>query len=304
MPDSIPQLVIHATTSERRAEVLRHLGLNPGQIANILDCHRRGVLDLNGLFHAERSGRVVGAAWGQILPGRMGYSWPASVVADEPTDTAHRLQQAADAFLDMSQVVLSQALVEEPQCPPARLLTQIGYHHLTDLDFLIYPLEQHATSRPKGEMVYETVGPKNRDRLAKIIQRTYDQTLDCPELDGLREIGDILEGYRHTGFYRPDWWLIARLGKQDIGCLLLTDHPEVEQCELVYMGLATEYRGQGRGLELTRHAQQLAAAVSRPRLTLAVDRVNWPARAVYAAAGFQLWGSRSVFVRRRPVGSQ
>ncbi len=83
------------------------------------------------------------------------------------------------------------------------------------------------------------------------------------------------------------------------GCLLLTDHPEHKQWELVYVGLSAEFRGRGWGVEAVRRAQSLAG--TRPAchgcLLLAVDAANEPAIAMYGEAGFTAWDRRSVLVR-------
>jgi len=83
-----------------------------------------------------------------------------------------------------------------------------------------------------------------------------------------------------------------------MGCVLLADHPEHDQSELMYLGIVPEQRGHGWGLQATRHAQWLARRAGRERLILAVDDTNGPARNVYTQAGFRLWDRRSVYARR------
>jgi hypothetical protein len=133
--------------------------------------------------------------------------------------------------------------------------------------------------------------------MARLVERTYQGSLDCPALDGVRRIADVLEGYRAIGIFDPTRWIIARHREQDIGCLLLADHPRDHQWELVYMGVVPEARGHGWGVAIARHAQWLARQAGRKRLVLAVDAANLPAIAVYAAAGFVTWDHRSVYLR-------
>jgi hypothetical protein len=83
--------------------------------------------------------------------------------------------------------------------------------------------------------------------------------------------------------------------------LLLADHPDDDQWELVYMGIIPAARGRGWGLQITRHAQWLTGCAARRRLILAVDAANQPAVAMYAAAGFQTWNRRSAFVKSLPT---
>jgi hypothetical protein len=138
-------------------------------------------------------------------------------------------------------------------------------------------------------------------RIARLVERTYIGTLDCPGLDDARPITDVLTGYRETGTFRPDWWWLARVNDRDVGCLFIADHPEHEQCELMYMGLIPEVRGRGWGVQLTRSAQWFLLGEDRARMVLAVDDENWPATGVYAKTGFLEWDRRYVYVRTTSV---
>jgi hypothetical protein len=108
---------------------------------------------------------------------------------------------------------------------------------------------------------------------------------------------DVLDGYRKIGTFDANRWLIVRHADSDVGCLLLTDHEDAGQWELIYMGLVPETRGKGWGLEVTRHAQWMCREAGRKRLVLAVDASNGPALEQYASAGFMSWDRRSVFLR-------
>ncbi len=85
---------------------------------------------------------------------------------------------------------------------------------------------------------------------------------------------------------------------RDVGCQLLADYEALDQWELVYLGLTPGARGNGWGLEAVRRAQGLVRTAGRKRLVLAVDEANWPAIAMYAAAGFEAWNRRAVFLRK------
>ena len=99
------------------------------------------------------------------------------------------------------------------------------------------------------------------------------------------------------GAFAPDQWLIVRHQGRDVGCLLLADHPEPGNRELVYMGLVPAVRGHGWGSHITQHAQWLARQAGRPRLVLAVDAANGPAIRVYESLGFRAWDRKSVYLR-------
>jgi ribosomal protein S18 acetylase RimI-like enzyme len=116
-------------------------------------------------------------------------------------------------------------------------------------------------------------------------------------VNGIRRIDDVLQGYRATGHFDPERWLMVRHQGEPIGCLILTAYPEHSTWELIYMGILPAARGRGWGVEIVRHALWLARRAAPKRLVLAVDAANEPALRMYAAAGFQAWDRRSVFVR-------
>jgi ribosomal protein S18 acetylase RimI-like enzyme len=116
-------------------------------------------------------------------------------------------------------------------------------------------------------------------------------------LNGVRDLQDVLAGYRATGVYADHWWLLIQHDGRDAGCLILTDHPTENQMELIYLGIVPEFHGRGFGLAATRHAQALARRAGRPRLILAVDSTNGPAQAVYQQAGFMRWDRKKVLLR-------
>jgi ribosomal protein S18 acetylase RimI-like enzyme len=288
---------VEATPADLRYEVLHLLHLERTQVRSMLVAGERGAVDLNGLFHACRGDRLVGAAWGQKIPGRTAFCWPACLVTGEPEATATALQKAVDRFLNAADVAMAQAVVDVHAVRDMRRLEKAGYRHLADLDYLVCSADGFPQKEPACDLQFEACRVNADERLAELIQRTYEGTLDCPDVDGWRGMDDVLAGYRHTGVHHPEWWIIFRHGNKDVGCLLLADHPEHEQCELMYVGVVPEKRGRGWGLQATRHAQWLGWRAGRQRMVLAVDEANWPALRVYQAAGFERWDRRAVFVR-------
>ena len=175
------------------------------------------------------------------------------------------------------------------------------YNRLSELLYLVSPNSEFPTSPPATSLEFESYSPANHQRLARIVEATYQQTLDCPQLDGIRDVEDVLAGYRASGVFDASRWLIVRHDGADVGCLLLGDFPENDNWELVYMGVTPSARGHGWGIELVRYAQWRAGQAGRARLVLAVDAANGPAIRLYAAAGFQAWERRTVFVKIFPA---
>lgn len=270
-----------------------------GQVAAALLAAQEGKLSLDGLFEARRGGRLVGAAWGQVVPGRLAAVWGAQLVDGEPESTALQLHAALDDYCLQHDACFAQtSLPATPTAVEARLRAS-GYRHAAEIRYLACQFDDGRPDAPyeAAGLEFEPCGDQNDARLAAVVERTYEQTLDCPDLNGVRETADVLEGYRHCGSFSPQRWLIVRHEGRDVGCLLLNDYPEQQQWELVYMGLVPQARGRRFGLAITRHAQRLARAAGRRRLVLAVDATNAPALAMYGEAGFTVWDERRVFLK-------
>ncbi|HZZ29412.1 MAG TPA: GNAT family N-acetyltransferase [Pirellulales bacterium] len=278
------------------------------------------------LFVAKRGSALVAAIWVQMLPGRVASLWPPGVASEEPAATATTLIDLAIAKAAGVGVRLVQALLDTDAGTPSEWLRKCGFKYTTDLLYLVSLSDKFPTSEPQSELVFEPLGKNLQTavdsvrtvengnvsadrmaRLATIVQQTYVNTQDCPAIQGLRSVEDVLLTYKSVGIFNPARWFFVRQQNADMGCLLLADHPMHSNCELVYMGLIPEARGHRWGLEIVRYAQwqagnfnyaeKTAGGKSAERMVLAVDATNSPAISMYAAAGFETWDRRSVFLR-------
>jgi len=290
-------VTIEATPHERRREVLQFMQLGDARCERFLEAAEVGVVEMHGLFQARRGEVIVGAAWGQKTPGRLGFCWPATMAPGEPERTAELLHAAVDRHLDLAGILTAQAVVPLRDVVSVMRLVRAGYSHLADLEYLVSPRLHFPSERPQGPLSFLSGWRGHEERLKVLIESTYVNTVDCSHLGSPRPLNDVLEGYRETGVCRPEWWVVAQHRSEDVGCVLLADHPEHEQCELMYLGLTPPHRGKGWGSQLVRYAQFLAYQRQRAQIVLAVDDANWPARNLYHAAGFEVWDRRSVYVR-------
>ncbi len=259
---------------------------------------------LGGLLAAYRGTRIVGAQFSQVMPGKTAMVWPARALPDEPPAVANRLMATACDALASVGTRVATALLKWADDDDDRLLRAAGFAPLAELLYLAALTDGFPDAPPRSPLEFEPYTAASHARLAAIVQATYDRTLDCPQMNDVREIDDVLEGYRATGQFDPGRWLIVRHQRQDVGCLLLTDHPDHGNWELVYMGLIPSARGSGWGIEIVRYAQWLTRQAGRLRMVLAVDATNEPAVRMYAAAGFRVWDRRKVYVRVFPGQSK
>ncbi len=243
---------------------------------------------------------MVGATLGQVQAGRVANVCPPGLVPGEAESTADMLLAVLCDWLASERVRLAQSLLAEYAAEQRDVLKRQGFRYLAELLYLVSDLQTPSPDLADRRLRFVQYRPDIAERLAAVVEQTYQGTLDCPAISGVQAIEDVLASYRASGVFRPQWWLIVTDDRRDIGCLLLADHPNKGNVELVYMGLVPEARGYGWGLEIVRHAQRIARLAGRRRLVAAVDAANEPALRVYAQAGFGVWDSRSAFVRVFP----
>ena len=240
---------------------------------------------------------MVGAIWAQLQPGKSAFVCLPHLVSGEAEETAALLLTQLVAVLTGRHVRLAQALLTGDYGPDFELLSAAGFEHFADLLYMASQTRAFPDAPPAAELEFESYSDSKHDRLAQIIQRTYIGSQDCPRLSGVRQMSDVISGYRATGHFDPGRWFIVRHAQSDVGCLLLAEHAPHKQWEVAYLGLVPEARGHGWGIATVRQAQWLARRARVGRLLLAVDAANAPAIATYAAAGFSAWDRRTVMLR-------
>ncbi|MBX3411071.1 MAG: GNAT family N-acetyltransferase [Pirellulales bacterium] len=302
--DDDPSVVIApCALADRRAALAllcRRLPLEERErhLAALLNSVSSGSPSQAELLVARDRGRLLGGVLVEVQPGRT-----ALLHAPGTTDTASydelapRLIAAALVHCRREHVRLVQSLLETDTGCAATALATSGLQHRVDLLYLVSTRDHFPDTMPSTPLEFVPVEAGEEARLAQIIERTYVDSRDCPELDGAREMRDVIEGYRPTGTAAAAPWFFVRKGDRDVGCLLLSDYPAHDQWELVYMGLAPEVRGRTLGMDVARYAQWRARCAARGKLVLAVDAANEPALKMYSACGFLAWDRRSVFVR-------
>ena len=256
-----------------------------------------------GLVGVVQSDQLLGTAWAQMQPGRTATIWAPCIVGSDDTLGSRLALAAVDAAFSAGAKV-AQAIISPLDVVEARWLKAAGLRSVADLEYLVWQTPSgSATSLDEGQ--YDDLRwedythPSDRRQLEEVLTQTWIRSLDCPALDGLRDPTDVLEGYLAVGHSQARRWQFLCNSNEVAGCLLLADHADSDEMELVYMGLIPGRRGHGYGHALVRMAQQITRSAGRARLTAAVDAANAPARAVYSAAGFICYDRRQVLLRSR-----
>ncbi len=214
--------------------------------------------------------------------------------------------------------VLAQALLEPGETAQEAGLLAAGFTRVGALAYLSLRRGRQGftagepVAAPEGVSIRTagSLGAREREEaLCAVLEETYIDTLDCPELCGLREARDVLESHRAVGVHDPNlWWLVyedgaagggdGTGGERALGCMLLNPCPEQDLIELVYIGLSPALRGRGVARWLLDYGLRAASARRESCVACAVDLRNGPAMRLYERAGFRRLGERTPFVRR------
>ncbi|MCG6156772.1 GNAT family N-acetyltransferase [Rubinisphaera margarita] len=307
------------TTNERRQALmlLMHEADRPSpdeDIAEALKQADRGEIDLSHLLIAaadeqetERKFVIFGSILMIVQPDATGLTW-APMLCDE---IATRKDSAAihNALIEAEvQRALEagctylQASVGLKQDDRAASLLRNGFVELGNMAFMQRPcprglqsLWRSSDSGSDVELIpyYLAI---NDEQLATLIEQTYEESDDFPELQGYRTGLQAVLSHREQGEYQPNQWYVIRTNREPVGVLFFSGHEEVGQVELIYVGIIPRFRKQGIG------KKAIALALSRldgekKTVFLGVDIRNRPAVKVYNSLGFISITTQRVFYR-------
>jgi len=209
---------------------------------------------------------------------------------------------------------LAQCLIEPKHTWANQVCLDAGMISVGELAYMRKPLDAQR-ARPVTEpdwgpgirveslasIEHRSPGQADPD-LTRALEGSYEQTLDCPELCGLRSMPDVLESHKATGSFDPNHWLLIYKHDQPVGCCLLTHCPNNDSIELVYLGIAPDARGLGLGRRVLEYGIARMSALCAKDVTCAVDTRNTPAIHVYESLGFRRFDSRHGYVVALPLG--
>lgn len=254
----------------------------------------------------SKSGAHDGVIWVQRAAGNTAVVW----AGPEDGEISAALLGAAAAFVDAHGIPLAQLVVGERDGYCEMQIERNGFPKFAGLLYLFGEVPQLPAAsddgatlagevQQRGDLQFVPRASGEPQRLGSLLEQTYLGTLDCPGLDGVRPMEEVLEGYRNHGRHSPDDWYFVQKNGGDIGVLLLADHPGFGNWELVYMGVIPSARGQKYGEAMIQFALEVAARHGAERLVVAVDEGNAPALRAYERAGFVVWDRRVVYARLR-----
>lgn len=194
---------------------------------------------------------------------------------------------------------IAQAILDPDHGAVLRAMVDSGF---TEIAELVY-LSRQVRNPIHGRILSDDYRLWRYDRsthfrFGECIERSYIDSLDCPQLNGRRAIEDIIDGHKAAGEFDPElWMLLSDLEGVDLGVLLLNRLQGRQGYELVYIGLTPEARGKGLANALIRIALDTLAREGGGQIITACDATNAPARKLYHRHGFSHTYARRALVR-------
>ena len=259
----------------------------------------RGI-DFGGLHVAQRGGKLVSGILPVVSPGRtMLLLCPAGNQGKGTDAATARLIDPVCRHGASRGIELAQTLIDPQDEALATLFTVGGFAKMAELHYLQgQPGAADASFPPlPAGMAWTAYSAENHELFGQVILQSYQNSLDCPALNGRRDIDDIIAGHQASGIFDPQLWFLLREGERPLGVLLLSESLRSDSIELVYLGLIPAARGRGLAELMMRQASASVAARHQPRLCLAVDSQNTPALKLYYRHGMHRIASKLALLR-------
>jgi ribosomal protein S18 acetylase RimI-like enzyme len=272
------------------------------QLASLRESVDRNEITLDNLLVAIRDGMPVGAILIVVRPGRMAFLWPPVVLPGEAgTIVAEKLLTSAASCVDAAGVVVTQCLLELDDTRGRDLLNSTGFPYCTEILLLSREVGDTLQSpdRDRGSLTFDTWNPALDVEFVEAVERTYVDSLDCPEIARYRSGNDALTSYRAAPGFDSALWSLVRVDDKAAGVLLAHDHPQRGIREIVYVGVVPEARRRGIGRSLLLRSLVAAAEAGIERCEVAVDGGNHYALSLYRSLGFEEERRFAVHLRLR-----
>jgi ribosomal protein S18 acetylase RimI-like enzyme len=294
---------------ERRLEAIERL-VSQGSASNdrsharrFLDYAHEHHIDLEGLWsRLDRQGRILATVLAIPSPGRTAMVFASHVTTLDQAAALPGLIDHACIGLFEHGVNLAQVLHDPDDSPDHEAFRQAGFQDLAILNYLERTIRPSKSQIAWPENVtIKQYEPSLNAELLRVLEGSYEDTLDCPGLRGYRKTEDILTGHRSAGLFDASLWHVLYVDGVASGAVLLNPAADRNTIELVYLGLIKAARGRGLGAQLLRFALNLLANRRERTVHLAVDETNAPAMSLYRREGFRAVQRRRAMIRPAPA---
>ncbi|UCE59118.1 MAG: GNAT family N-acetyltransferase [Phycisphaerales bacterium] len=268
------------------------------QVTEMLASADRHACPVDLVYGAYRGTQLISAAIAVESPGSAALILvPTTGGVEAVTEaTAEALCQVTEAAWSRS-IRLLQILVDPAGVSVSTILPRAGFRYLTRLVYLTRgDGPPRAIVRPTRDLIWLDYAPDREPLFHQALEATYAQSLDCPELNGVRSTAEVLASHRASGVFDPALWWVTLRGDAPAGVLLLNPIPGRSALELVYMGASHDVRGTGVGDALIDRAVRAMREIGATSLSLAVDHRNFPAKQLYNRWDFRQFMDRDAWI--------
>ena len=276
-------------------------------VDQFLQFAREQTLDLGDLWLARHDRRPVAAALLVTGPGSAAMLFHSPIRTRADIDHHAQLLRTVCQPRETSKLRLIQSLLDPHQRLERQALESASFEALAVLVYMQRAAQPAEGSRP--DQPPSPLDPRDpaiqtlhytaarRDLFARAIQASYEQTLDCPRLLGVRSMDDIIDGHMATGEFNPRLWHVFVKDDEPVGVMLLASLPAKQAVELVYLGVSLPWRGRGLARRMMTLALDVAARAGASSMLLAVDEQNTPALRLYRSLAFRPTARKTAMIR-------
>lgn len=264
------------------------------------------------------SGHILAIGWALEQAGRTAYLYPPVLAGDAVAGTL--LMTELCRRLDAAGILACQCLAQLDDPLLQATLLPHGFIDGGKMTGLLRDLAKPIPAPPRRDVIAVPYEPQTRDRFAALLDQTYLDSFDFPELGLLRGGHNALDAHATMGTDTQGWWMFHEPSSAtDVAVLLAADQPETSDpqslpdggqpsaaavdgdrrgsTELVYLGVAPKARGRGWGRWMVHTSLHQARARGRRWVLTSVIDVNVYAEKIYLSLGFTKQAESRVYLR-------
>ncbi|MBV8779919.1 MAG: GNAT family N-acetyltransferase [Phycisphaerae bacterium] len=272
------------------------------QMMDFVAHSRQRGLDVRETRVAVRGGTVIWALLPAVSPGR-------TMLILSPPHAPTRASGNTDAVIELTDRVcrqqhkdngieLAQMLLDPAEISLTQLYLKTGFIDLAELIYLQRTVKRMIPAPPlRNGLRLINYGDAVHAEFIETIARSYVASLDCPALNGLRDMENVIIGHKHSGEFDPNLWFLLMNHDKPLGVMLLNHSGRGDALEIVYLGLVPEARRHHLADVFMQLALISVVRQNKTQLTLAVDSRNAPALKLYQRHGMSRLGSRRALIR-------
>jgi ribosomal protein S18 acetylase RimI-like enzyme len=266
---------------------------------------QRGI-NLGDIWICEADSWVYWAVLPVVSPGRtvLYFGTSALLLGNDPS-AMHQGIEAVSAYYSTLNIEIAQVLLDPLDTATIAVYGQHQFQRMAELLYLQRSIRKTPMPAPlPGDFKLVPYSQETHAGFGTAILASYEKSLDCPALNGMRGIEDIIIGHKSAGKFDPnDWFLLLHAG-QPVAVLLLAVTHQGDGMELVYLGLSPSVRGYGLGNYLMQVAEARVSGKKLDKLSLAVDAINQPALKLYYRHGMKQVTTKVAMMRTLGVNHE